>query len=97
MTISEKKSIYKIPLASLYGKFQEHEMELNWLEKHELGHGKLEKHEEREVKLKSITLKSKHDIHQEEESQFEDDEDNALINFFEIFLRKEKTQEISQR
>lgn len=42
-------------------------------------------------------MKSKYDSDQEEESQYEHDEDDALIKTFKKFLRKEKTKEISKK
>lgn len=97
MAISGNRGLSKISLLVLFGKHQEHEIELDPLERHELTHHKLEKHEGRKVKVRSLTVKSKYDSVQEEESQYEDDEDDVLIKKFGKFLRKEKTKKISQR
>ena len=83
--ISEKKSLSTMTTASLFGKLQEHELELERLEKHEI-----------QVKdSKDIALKTKfknYDSNQEDES--DSDEDDDLIKKFEKFLRKERKKEI---
>lgn len=71
--------------AALFEKLQEHEIELEILEKHEV-----------QVKnLKDIILKTRvknHDNNEEDEST--NDEDDDLIKRFEKFLRKEGKKEI---
>lgn len=62
MVISEKNSLSKMSLATLFGKTQEREIELDRFEIYEVDHDKLEKHEGCEVKVKSIALKSKHKL-----------------------------------
>lgn len=71
-------------------------MEPGRLKRHELTHDKLEQHEGFEVKVRPINLKSKYESDQEEEFQFEEGEDDALIKKFEKFLRKVKTKENTQ-
>lgn len=68
MIISEKKDLSEMSLTALFGKIQEHEMELDRLEIHELAHKKLDKHEGHEVKVRSLSLKTKYDSDQEEKS-----------------------------
>lgn len=89
-----KKSIFKIPLVALFGNLQEHEIELDWLERYKLDHDRLEKHEGREIKVKSLSFKSKHDSDQEKGSQYEDHEYDALIKKLKILKRgKDKGNE----
>lgn len=87
MTISEKKSLSTMTSASLFGKLQEHEMELERLEKHEI-----------QVKgLKDYILKTIvkfHDSNKEDEFTYEDDD---LIRKFEKLLRKERKKDIIQK
>lgn len=88
--ISEKKSLSKMYLVALFGKIQEYELE----------HERLEKYEVQEKKPKSLTLKIRvkdHDSNQKDESQSTSDEDDALIQKFENLLRKERTNESSQK
>lgn len=59
---------------------------------YEFNHDKLEKHDGHEAKVKTLALVSKHESDQEEKSQSEDVEDDALIKKFEKFLRKEMSQ-----
>lgn len=76
--------------AVVFSKVQEHEIELQ----------RLEKHESPKKKLKSLALKTRvknHDNNQEDESQSNSDEDDVLIKKFEKFLRKEKTKEINKK
>lgn len=76
--------------ASLFSKLQEHEIELE----------RLEKHEENKKNSRTISLKTKikcYDDNQKDVSQSISDEDDALIKKFEIFLRKELIKEISSK
>ena len=89
-TISEKKRLSKMSPAVLFGKLQEHEIELE----------RLEKHGNQEKKPKSLALKTRvkdRDSNKEDEFQPTSNEYDALIKKFEKFLRKERTEEISQR
>ena len=83
--ISEKKNLSKMSSATLFGKLQEHEIELGRLEKHEI--------QVKDSKDIALKMKVKHyDSNQEDESTSE--EDGALIKKFEKFLRKEKKKDI---
>lgn len=65
----------------MFGRLQEHEIELE----------RIEKHVDQEKKPKSLTLKTKvkdHDINQEDESQSTSDEDDALIKKLEKILKE---------
>jgi len=78
-------------LEALFGKLQEHELELD----------RLEKNEGREHKVGSLAIKTKeknYDSEQEEESlsdSEEDDEDHALIKKFKRLLKKKMLKEKS--
>jgi hypothetical protein len=87
--ISEKKSLSKLPLAALFGKLQEHEMELH----------QLERHEGREHKVRSLALKSKARDYDsdDEESQLESEDDvEALFKKFKEFLKRDKLKKVDQ-
>lgn len=76
--ISEKKSLSKMSLATLFGKLQEHELEL----------GRLEQNEEIEKKHKSIALNT---VTKDRNSDIDDDEDMILLaKRFNKFLKKSK-------
>ena len=79
--ISEKKSLSKMTSAALFGKLQEHEMEL----------GRLEKHEVQEKKNKSIALRVESKQQNEGESSDEGETINLLAKSFKKFLRKDKS------
>lgn len=91
--ISEKKSLSNMSLAALFGKLQEHELELD----------RLEKNEGCEHKVRSLALKTKvknYESEQEDESQSdseEDDDDDALIKKFKEFLKKEMSKVKNQK
>lgn len=76
--ISEKKSLSRLPLAALFGKLQEHELELSRLDR-------LEESENR--KNKSIALKATKDVTAESSSS-SDEEINLLAKKFSRFLKK---------
>ncbi|KAK2423291.1 rust resistance kinase Lr10 [Trifolium repens] len=87
--ISEKKSLSKMTSAALFGKLQEHEIEL----------GRLEKHEVQEKKNKSLALKTKaRDYNSDdEESQLESEDDvEALFKKFKEFLKRDKLKKVDQ-
>ncbi|XP_045798087.1 uncharacterized protein LOC123892341 [Trifolium pratense] len=88
--ISEKKSLSKMSLAALFGKLQEHEMELD----------QLERHEGRENKVRTLALKTKardYDSDDEESQSEKDDEDvEVLFKKFKNFLKREKTKKLDQ-
>ncbi|KAF1858778.1 hypothetical protein Lal_00044283 [Lupinus albus] len=74
--ISEKKSLSKMSLATLFGKLQEHELEL----------GRLEQNEEIEKKHKSIALNT---VTKDRNSDIDEDEDMILLaKRFNKFLKK---------
>lgn len=82
---SEKKSLSKTSSTSLFGKLQEHEIELE----------KLERREDERKNSKRHALKTrvkKYDSSKEDEST--NDEDDDLIKRFKKFLRKERKKEI---
>ncbi|CAJ2657071.1 unnamed protein product [Trifolium pratense] len=88
--ISEKKSLSKMTSATLFGKLQEHEIEL----------GRLEKHEVQEKKYKSLALKSKardYDSN-DEESQSESGEDDVevIVKKLKELLKRDKTKKFDQ-
>jgi len=85
-TISEKKRLAKMSLVALFGKLQEHELELS----------QLEQHEEVEKKHKTISLKAELNVNQQEDSLKEDDNINLLVKIFGKFLNKDKTIKFSQ-
>jgi hypothetical protein len=87
--ISEKKSLSKMTSAALFGKLQEHEIEL----------GRLEKHEVQEKKNKSLALKTKARDYDsdDEESQLESEDDvEALVKKFKEFLKRDKLKKVDQ-
>ncbi|KAK2353731.1 gag-protease polyprotein [Trifolium repens] len=87
--ISEKKSLSKMTSATLFGKLQEHEIEL----------GRLEKHEVQEKKNKSLALKTKARDYDsdDEESQLESEDDvEALFKKFKEFLKRDKLKKVDQ-
>jgi hypothetical protein len=87
--ISEKKSLSKMTSAALFGKLQEHEIEL----------GRLEKHEVQEKKNKSFALKTKARDYDsdDEESQLESEDDvEALVKKFKEFLKRDKLKKVDQ-
>lgn len=86
-SISEKKSIYTMTFASLFGKLQDHEMELEILQKHEI-----QVKDAKDVVLKIIV--KFHDNNQEEDSTYDDDD---LIRKFEKKIRKERKEEFIQK
>nr|UBX54589.1 transposon Pol polyprotein [Lupinus angustifolius] len=86
--ISEKKSLSKMYLAALFGKLQEHELELS----------QLDPHEEQEKKKKNISLKEKVDRHESsgDESEKDDMEDISLfVKKFSKFLKRNKDAKTS--
>ncbi|KAK2437759.1 hypothetical protein QL285_022616 [Trifolium repens] len=75
--------------AALFGKLQEHEIEL----------GRLEKHEVQEKKNKSLALKTKARDYDsdDEESQLESENDvEALVKKFKEFLKRDKLKKVDQ-
>src|ERR1044072_1536791 len=83
--ISEKNSLSKMTLAALFGKLQEHELEL----------GRLEQSEEHDKKKRNISLKAKanedEDTQSDDSQQEEDDENIALlVKKFGKFLRRNR-------
>ncbi|KAF1885289.1 hypothetical protein Lal_00029178 [Lupinus albus] len=81
--ISEKKSLSKISLAVLFGKLQEHELELS----------QLVYHEELEKKKKNISPKAKaekYDSSEDEDDKEETDDMSLFVKKFSKFLRRNK-------
>lgn len=85
--ISEKKSLSKMTSAALFGKLQEHELEL----------GRLEEIEVKEKKNKSIALKVETRKQHEEESTDEDENITLLVKRFGKFLKKDKNIKIDNK
>ncbi|KAF1893088.1 hypothetical protein Lal_00011161 [Lupinus albus] len=82
-SISEKKSLSKMSLAALFGKLQEHELELS----------QLDQHEELEKKKKNISLKlkaQKYDSLEDEDDMEETDDMSLFVKKFSKFLRRNK-------
>ncbi|KAF1894470.1 hypothetical protein Lal_00043412 [Lupinus albus] len=86
--IVESKDLDSMPLATLFGKLQEHEMEL----------GRLTMHEDSDWKKKNITLKATTSKSKEEKdndesvSDLDDETTNLLVRKFSKFIkRKEKS------
>lgn len=77
--ISEKKSLSNMSLATLFGKLQEHEIEL----------ARLEQHEEGVKKQKNISLKAESNVLQQDESS-DEDENITLVKKLGKFLQKDK-------
>ena len=82
MTIIESRNLTSMSLATLFGKLQEHEMELK----------RLNQHEENDKKKKGIALKASSSMQEEsdKEDSIEIDEDDDLSIFvkrFNKFLR----------
>ena len=91
--ISEQKSLSKMTLAALFGKLQEHELEL----------GRLEQQEGLEKNVRSLALKTRfkdNDSSQEEESQSDSGKDDesieVLVRNFGKFLKRRKDMKSSQ-
>ncbi|KAF1864711.1 hypothetical protein Lal_00032031 [Lupinus albus] len=81
--ISKKKSLSKMSLAALFGKLQEHELELT----------QLDQHEEQEKKKKNISLKAKvekYDSSEDEDDKEETDDMSLFVKKFSKFLRRNK-------
>ena len=86
--ISEKKSLSKMTLAALFGKLQEHELELS----------RLEESEEVDKKKRTISLKAKAKEEESQQSETSSEEDtdeenlNLLVKRFGRFLKKNKNK-----
>ncbi|KAF1878141.1 hypothetical protein Lal_00049309 [Lupinus albus] len=82
--IVESKDLDSMPLATLFGKLQEHEMEL----------GRLTMHEDSDRKKKNITLKATTSKSKEEKDDDESDSDlddetmNLLVRKFSKFIKR---------
>lgn len=74
-------------LAALFGKLQEHEIEL----------ARLEQHEEVVKKHKNISLKAESNAVQQNDSTDEDEDITILLKKIEKFLRKDKEIKINKR
>ena len=85
--ISEKKSLSNMSLAALFGKLQEHEIEL----------ARLEQHEEVVKKHKNISLKAESNVVQQDDSTDEDEDITILLKKIGKFLRKDKEIKINKR
>ncbi|KAF1866156.1 hypothetical protein Lal_00031460 [Lupinus albus] len=89
MSIFGKKSLSKMSLAALFGKLQEHELELS----------QLEQHEEQEKKKKNISLKEtidKYDSSEDEDDKEETDDMSLFVKKFSKFLSRNKGARTSQ-
>lgn len=79
--ISEKKSLSKMSLSALFGKLQEHEIEL----------GRLEQNESQEKKNKNIALKTESREQSKENDSDEDENIILLVKKFGKFLKNDRT------
>ncbi|KAF1858883.1 hypothetical protein Lal_00043018 [Lupinus albus] len=88
--IVESKDLDSIPLATLFGKLQEHEMEL----------GRLTMHDDSDRKKKNITLKATTSKSKEEKDDDESDSDlddetmNLLVRKFSKFIKKKSSHNV---
>ncbi|KAH1250193.1 hypothetical protein GmHk_05G013407 [Glycine max] len=87
MTTEESRDLANMSLATLFGKLQEHKMELM----------KLNQHEENDKKKKEITLKSSSSIQEESDKEDlneikEDDDFSFFVKRFNKFLRNKGNQ-----
>ncbi|KAL5128559.1 hypothetical protein HKD37_14G040785 [Glycine soja] len=82
--ISESKDLSSMSLATLFGKLQEHEMELQ----------RLNQNEETDKKKRSISLKASSSMKEEnEEDESEDEEDFSLfVKKFKKFVKKRRIE-----
>ncbi|KAL5147399.1 hypothetical protein HKD37_06G017092 [Glycine soja] len=79
--ISESKDLSSMSLATLFGKLQEHEMELQ----------RLNQNEENDKKKRSIALKASSSIQEENEEEDSDDEDfSFFVKKFQKYIKKRK-------
>ncbi|KAF1885879.1 hypothetical protein Lal_00032243 [Lupinus albus] len=82
--IMESKDLYSMALATLFGKLQEHEMEL----------GRVTLHEESDKRIKGISLKASTSQDQEDKDDDESDSEidtetmTLLVLIFKKFLKK---------
>jgi len=87
MTITESRDLTNMSLATLFGKLQEHEMELM----------RLNQHEENDKKKKGITLKASSSIQEgsdkEDLNEIEEDDDfSFFVKRFNRFLKNKGNQ-----
>ncbi|KAL5153399.1 hypothetical protein HKD37_19G052952 [Glycine soja] len=81
--ISESKDLSSMSLATLFGKLQEHEMELQWLNQNE----------ETDKRKRSITLKASSLVQEEnedEESEYEEDF-SPFVKKFHKFVKNRRS------
>ncbi|XP_050883362.1 uncharacterized protein LOC127086620 [Lathyrus oleraceus] len=86
--IPENKILFTMTLISLFGKLQEHELEL----------GRLEKHENQEKKSKGITLKD--DTKEEQENDASEEDENFMLlvkRLDKLFVCNEKSLNYAKR
>ncbi|KAF1856800.1 hypothetical protein Lal_00013057, partial [Lupinus albus] len=82
--IVESKDLDSMPLATLFGKLQEHEMELGRLTMHEDSDRK-----KKNITLKATTSKSKEDKDDDEsDSDLDDETMNLLVRKFSKFIKR---------
>jgi len=90
--IAESRDLTNMSLGTLFGKLQEHEMELM----------RLHQHEENDKKRKGIALKASSFSIQEESdkevlNEIEDDDFRFFVKRFNKFLRNKKSKEIKHQ
>ena len=88
-TIAESRNLTNMSLATLFGKLQQHEMELM----------RLHHHEENDIKRKGITLRTSSSFIQEEsdkedltETEEDDDDFRLFVKRFNKFLRNKRNK-----
>ena len=83
-TISESKDLSSMSLATLLGRLQEHEMELQ----------RLNQNEETKKKKRSITLKASSSMQEENEEEESDDEEDfsLFVKKFQKFVKKKRIE-----
>ena len=86
-SIAESKDLSSMSLATLFGKLQEHEMELQ----------RLNQNEENDKKKRSIDLKASYSIQEENKEEDSDDEEDFsfFVKKFQKFIKKRRKEELT--